>query len=188
MKCIDWFVQSYESGFGQGPGLESHGGSTYCALAALTLMDQLHNVLTRKQMASLKRWCILKQSDGFQGRPNKDTDTCYSFWVGGALKLINAYNLVNIESNERFVLETQDLITGGLAKYPDSIPGKYLFFIIFFILLLSLWSDPMHTYLGLSGLALNSMNNALLAVNPALNISERAVKHLKQLHAQWLTS
>jgi prenyltransferase beta subunit len=53
---------------------------------------------------------------------------------------------------------------------------------------MSLWSDPMHTYLGLSGLALNSMNNALLAVNPALNISERAVKHLKQLHAQWLTS
>jgi hypothetical protein len=28
-------------GFGQGPWLEAHGGSTYCAVAALTLMGKL---------------------------------------------------------------------------------------------------------------------------------------------------
>lgn len=32
---------SYEGGVGQGPGLEAHGGSTYCAVAALSLMGRL---------------------------------------------------------------------------------------------------------------------------------------------------
>ena len=85
-------------------------------------MDELKQ-LNEQQLSSLKRWCLYRQVDGFQGRPNKDTDTCYSFWVGGALKLIDAYALVNAQENERFILSTQDPITGGLAKYPDSIPG-----------------------------------------------------------------
>lgn len=88
-------------------------------------MDQLQNVLTHKEIAALKRWCLLKQYNGFQGRPNKDTDTCYSFWVGAALKLLDAYDLVNHNLNSSFILSTQDTITGGLAKYPDSIPGNY---------------------------------------------------------------
>lgn len=30
--------QGYDAAFGQGPELESHGGSTFCALASLHLM------------------------------------------------------------------------------------------------------------------------------------------------------
>lgn len=86
-------------------------------------MDEMKQ-LSGRQVSALKRWCLYRQVDGFQGRPNKDTDTCYSFWVGGALKLIDAYNLVNVQQNELFILSTQDPITGGLAKYPDTVPGR----------------------------------------------------------------
>eukprot|EP01042_Synura_sphagnicola_P001706 gene1706-2000_t len=38
------YIQScrtYEGGFGLTPGAEAHGGSTYCALASLSLMGRL---------------------------------------------------------------------------------------------------------------------------------------------------
>ena len=34
--------QTYEGGFSGAPGLEAHGGYTYCGLAALTLMKAQH--------------------------------------------------------------------------------------------------------------------------------------------------
>jgi hypothetical protein len=37
----NYFSPVCAGGFGQGPWLEAHGGSTYCAVAALTLMGKL---------------------------------------------------------------------------------------------------------------------------------------------------
>ena len=34
---------NYEGTFGQGPNLEAHGGSTYCAIASLALMGRLND-------------------------------------------------------------------------------------------------------------------------------------------------
>ncbi|KRT80099.1 hypothetical protein AMK59_7518, partial [Oryctes borbonicus] len=41
-KATEYILQSltYEYGFAQGPELEAHGGSTYCALASLALMGK----------------------------------------------------------------------------------------------------------------------------------------------------
>lgn len=33
----------------------------------------------------LIKWCLDRQSTGFQGRPNKQPDTCYCFWIGASL-------------------------------------------------------------------------------------------------------
>ena len=63
------------------------GGSTYCALASLVLMNRLETSLTSDQLEKIKRWCIFRQKSGFHGRPNKPVDTCYSFWVGASLKV-----------------------------------------------------------------------------------------------------
>ena len=38
-------MQAFDGAFGQGPGLESHGGSTYCAIAALSLIGRLDEVV-----------------------------------------------------------------------------------------------------------------------------------------------
>ena len=46
------------------------------------------------------------------------------------------------------------------------------------------FSDPLHTYLGLCGLALMG-EPGLATVHPALNISQRAADHLFNIHKKW---
>lgn len=119
--------QTYEGAFAQGPEHEAHGGSTFCAVASLMLMNQLDQVLNRKQIESLKRWCVFKQVEGFAGRPNKDPDTCYSFWIGATLKLLSAHDLINQEKDVEFARSAEDGRTGGIAKYSYSYPGQKIF-------------------------------------------------------------
>ena len=88
-------------------------------------MNKLTQVLNSKKLERLKRWCLMKQVSGFQGRPNKDPDTCYSFWVGATLKLLNSYHLMNEEENVDFVLSTEDDEVGGLSKFPQNSSGIY---------------------------------------------------------------
>ena len=156
---------SFEGGVGQGPGLEAHGGSTFCAVAALSLMGRLGE-LGSERLTGLERWCVMRQAEGFMGRPNKPEDTCYSFWVGATLKLLSRLELCDWPASRRFVLSTQDPVTGGLAKWADTQP------------------DPLHTYLGLSGLALQG-EPGLRALQPALNISQRAAEWLHSVQQTW---
>lgn len=167
-KTIDFISKSmsYDYGIGQGPELESHGGVTYCAVAALCLMGKLHEVFSKKQLEGLKRWAIFRQVSGFQGRPNKAEDTCYSFWVGATLKLLEIFQMVNYEENRDYIMSTQYSVEGGFSKWVDST------------------ADPMHTYLGLGGLSLMG-EEELLEINPALNISQRATAHLHSIHESW---
>ncbi|CAH2087485.1 unnamed protein product [Euphydryas editha] len=166
-RATDYIINSigYDYGIAQCPELESHGGTTFCALATLSLTNQLDK-LTEYQIERLKRWLLFRQIDGFQGRPNKPVDTCYSFWVGASLKILDALHLSNYSNNRNYVYETQDYVVGGFSKWPDTC------------------TDPMHTYLGLAGLSLIG-ENGLLEIVPTLNITKRAHDHLKTLHEKW---
>ncbi|KAK2163207.1 hypothetical protein NP493_1477g00021 [Ridgeia piscesae] len=155
---------SYDGAFGQGPGLEAHGGSTFCAVASLMLMGRLHSTLTPRQREHLKRWCIMRQQTGFQGRPNKPADTCYSFWVGATLKLLDAFNFTNAYHNHSFLMETQHKLMGGFAKWPDCNP------------------DVLHAYFGVCGLSLMG-EPGVKVMHAALNVSQSAADHLVALHA-----
>lgn len=145
--------------------MESHGGSSYCAIATLALMNEL-NRLTNQQLNGLKRWLMQRQEDGFQGRPNKPVDTCYSFWVGASLKILDMYHLINLEKNKEYLMMTQDSLLGGFAKWVNTR------------------ADPLHAYLGLAGLSLMK-DEELNEVFPALNITIRAHEHLQKLHKSW---
>jgi len=59
------------------------------------------------------RWLVSRQVEGVQGRPNKPDDTCYTFWIGATLKLLDVATLVDWKEILKFVLTTQDPITGG---------------------------------------------------------------------------
>ena len=68
-----------------------------------------------------------KLTGGFCGRINKRGDTCYSFWVGGALDVLGHVGLMDMKANRRFLLgQTQHLI-GGFGKLPgvEYRPGEY---------------------------------------------------------------
>ncbi|RIB01474.1 terpenoid cyclases/protein prenyltransferase alpha-alpha toroid [Gigaspora rosea] len=145
--------QSYDYGIGQGPGLESHGGSTYCAIASLYLLNKLDEGLLSKDKTIF--WLISRQESGFQGRANKPPDACYSFWIGASLMILDSFEFIDYEQNYDFLMETRSF--GGFAKCPGSYP------------------DVMHTYMGVAGLSLMEESKKL---DPALNISLKARKNL----------
>ncbi|XP_077290980.1 geranylgeranyl transferase type-1 subunit beta [Arctopsyche grandis] len=166
-KATKYIIDSigYDYGIAQGPELESHGGTTFCAIATLSLTDQLDK-LSPQQVEGIKRWLVNRQVDGFQGRPNKPVDTCYSFWIGATLKILGVLELTDYNENRRYILDTQDMIVGGFSKWPQT------------------GSDPLHTYLGLGGLSLIGEKH-LNQVMPSLNITTRAFDSLKELHQKW---
>jgi geranylgeranyl transferase type-1 subunit beta len=64
-------------------------GSTYCVIAALSMLGA-----NMKNRVDTVHWLVTRQVSteddtyaGFNGRINKPADTCYSFWVGGALNV-----------------------------------------------------------------------------------------------------
>jgi len=144
--------QSFDYALSQGPGQESHGGPTYCGIAALVLANKLQD-LSHKD--ALVKWCIERQLVGFQGRINKKDDTCYSFWIGGSLQLLNSYQFVNAKMVRSFSISCQNQI-GGFSKWPDIFP------------------DVLHTYFGLCGLSLIG-EPGLLPIDCSLGITKRAL-------------
>lgn len=97
--------QRYDCGISQHYEMESHGGTTFCAVAALRLSGQLEQTLSPKTIERMKRWLVFRQEDGFNGRPNKPVDTCYSFWIGSTLKILDAFQLTDFKSNRKYVYD-----------------------------------------------------------------------------------
>ncbi|CAM8957896.1 unnamed protein product [Rhodiola kirilowii] len=136
--------QSYDGGFGLIPGSESHGGATYCAVASLQLMGFIEvDFLLGAPKASiinfplLLEWCLQRQADdgGHQGRSNKDSDTCYAFWIGGTMKILGAQRFIDKKALRDFLLTCQTQY-GGFSKFPSNLPDLY------------------HSYYGLSAFSL----------------------------------
>ena len=76
--------QNYDGGFGIQKNLESHGGTTYCAIASLKLLDKLDEM----NKSGAIHWLVSRQDFGFHGRVNKPDDTCYAYWICGSLQVI----------------------------------------------------------------------------------------------------
>ncbi|KAG8465485.1 hypothetical protein KFE25_002792 [Diacronema lutheri] len=85
-RTAEWIAtcQTYEGGLGGEPGLEAHGGYTFCGTAALSLLGRLDALRAAPLLAWLAS-CQKRLEGGFHGRTNKLVDGCYSFWQGGAI-------------------------------------------------------------------------------------------------------
>ncbi|GAB0205483.1 geranylgeranyl transferase type-1 subunit beta [Grus japonensis] len=180
-KAIDYIRRSmsYDNGLAQGAGLESHGGSTFCGIASLCLMGKLEEVFSEKELNRIRRWCIMRQQNGYHGRPNKPVDTCYSFWVGATLKLLNIFQYTNFEKNRNYILSTQDRLVGGFAKWPDSHPDAlHAYFGICGLSLIG-EPDPLWRSIMLEGMCINllprELSSGVLFANRALGCIKRSV-------------
>ncbi|XP_047496628.1 protein farnesyltransferase subunit beta-like [Penaeus chinensis] len=132
MRC-----QTYEGGFSGTPGMEAHGGYTFCGLAALTLLHAHHLCDT----PALLRWATNRQmrfEGGFQGRTNKLVDGCYSFWQGGLFPILHtllaqedAVNMsaerwmFNQEALQEYLLICCQHPRGGLIDKPGKASDFY---------------------------------------------------------------
>ena len=110
---------------------EGHGGSTFCGTAALVLLGKLDEVLSINEWRKdLIRWCTHRQVGGMQGRPNKNEDTCYSYWIGGTLRLLSRQDdLLDRKALVTYIMNCQQPKMGGFSKligmYPDILHSFY---------------------------------------------------------------
>lgn len=133
-------------------GLEGHGGYTYCALSALYLMGKL-----KEKNENLIEWLLFRQEiGGFNGRPHKDQDTCYSFWVGASLSILDSLKFIDGSKSIQFTLSCQ-FDHGGICKCQGVYP------------------DPLHSFMSISGLALLEYES-LNPIFPPIGITKRCLK------------
>lgn len=154
--------QTYEGGFGLRPGCETQGGATYCAVAALTLMQRLPDVLDIQQQSTLLQWCLRREQEGYEGRTGKDPDTCYCFWVGATIAMLRGdIRETDLQRTRRFILdECQNARYGGFAKFPDGFP------------------DILHSYYSLCWLSM--AEDLPIALHVPLGISQRKWQQYRQ--------
>lgn len=77
---------NFDGGFGAVPGAESHAGQIFCCVAALSIGNGLHYI----NEDLLGWWLCERQCDsgGLNGRPEKQADVCYSWWILSSLSIL----------------------------------------------------------------------------------------------------
>eukprot|EP01029_Cantina_marsupialis_P007150 TRINITY_DN1789_c0_g1_i1.p1 TRINITY_DN1789_c0_g1~~TRINITY_DN1789_c0_g1_i1.p1 ORF type:complete len:360 (+),score=87.34 TRINITY_DN1789_c0_g1_i1:75-1154(+) len=174
---------SMQGSYGLMPECEGHGGSTYCAVACLYLMDEVDSYYADfpEEQEALTFWLVDRVTEnGIQGRPGKPWDTCYSFWIGASLKMLNAFDLVDYEGGIEFIAACIDWDQGGFGKQEDAM------------------SDPVHSFFSVCGLSFFVRNNPssedfekvedipLKPLSPCLQIGTDVFERLKSLHESWV--
>jgi len=61
-------------------------------------MNRLESCFEAHELEQIKKWCLFRQKSGFQGRPNKPVDTCYSFWLGASLEVRDANSVFRLQN------------------------------------------------------------------------------------------
>ncbi|KAL9638349.1 MAG: hypothetical protein Q9204_001537 [Flavoplaca sp. TL-2023a] len=99
---------------------------------------------------------------GLTGRCNKVADTCYTFWAGGSLSILESIHLLDQQALRRYLLEKTQHRIGGFGKLPGDAP------------------DIMHSCLGLAGLA-DMGEPDLMPYDPSSCLSIKAKQRLESL-------
>lgn len=170
---------NYNGGMSSRSKDESHLGLTFVGIACLRLLNY---DLTQPIFQKTTNWLVHRHVDyppslytqeytyyveedigGFNGRENKFSDTCYSWWCTGSLEMLDLENLklLDLKSAQKYLLQhTQSALMGGFGKDPDSTP------------------DPFHSFLGIACFSLWNKHQAeedrvdLDSIDPTMVISQ----------------
>ncbi|KAF8002117.1 hypothetical protein HF325_003082 [Metschnikowia pulcherrima] len=151
--------RNFDGGFGMCPGAESHAAQVYTCVGALALCDSLDKV-EEKTAAWLSERQV-PASGGFNGRPEKLPDVCYSWWVLLSLAALEKAHWISFEALETFIFECQDHAAGGFSDRPGN------------------QTDVYHTCFALAGLSLMYAEKYGLAeVDPVLCLPKRCLEKI----------
>lgn len=152
--------ENFDGGFGMFPGAESHAAQVYTCVGALALCDSLDSLSPKTAVWLSERQ--VKSSGGFNGRPEKLPDVCYSWWVLLSLSAIGKAHYISFDMLESFILDCQDLEAGGFADRPDN------------------QTDVYHTCFALAGLSLMfNEKYDMEPIDPVLCLPKSAAANIK---------
>mmetsp|Transcript_11884 Transcript_11884/g.24532 ORF Transcript_11884/g.24532 Transcript_11884/m.24532 type:complete len:383 (-) Transcript_11884:891-2039(-) len=136
-KAVEYIAscQNMDGGFGSMKGAESHAGQVFCCVGALSIAKSLEVI---RHPDLLGWWLAERQCDsgGLNGRPEKQADVCYSWWILSVLSIIDRLDWISGEKLAGFIAKAQDPEDGGIADRPEDMP------------------DIFHTFFGICGLSL----------------------------------
>lgn len=162
-KAVEYILecQNFDGGFGCIRGAESHAGQVFCCVGALSLAGVLSN-LDKDASERLAFWLCERQlpCGGFNGRPDKLEDVCYSWWVLASLAMLNHIDFIDGSGLTAFIVRCQDPVDGGFADRPGDMP------------------DVFHTFFGLAGLSLLG-DSRLSSIDPTYALPTDVVRKLK---------
>ncbi|KAF4691938.1 hypothetical protein FOZ60_014425 [Perkinsus olseni] len=139
-----------------------HAAYTFCAVAALALLGQKAD---ENEDWRLGHWLAERQipkHGGFNGRPEKAPDVCYSWWITSALAVLGKLHWIDSDALTGFILRAQEEDEGGIADRPGDVP------------------DVFHTFFGLAGLSLLDRSGSfhLRRVDPVWALPVETVRRL----------
>jgi len=164
MKC-----ENFDGAFGMLPGAESHAAQVFTCLGTLAITNSLHLVNDVK----LGNWLSERQvlpSGGFNGRPEKLPDVCYSWWVLSSLSILGKKHWIDADKLEHYILACQDLEKGGISDREDN------------------QTDVFHTCFGITGLSLiESKTFPFSKIDPIYCLPTTVSEKLKKWPADYQT-
>jgi geranylgeranyl transferase type-2 subunit beta len=114
---------SLDGHFGCVFGAESHAGQVFCCIVALSFAKSLHLL-----DADLLPWLLAEHQvdlGGLNGRPEKQVDRCYLWWILLALSILGHISGINGDKLATFMLKCQDKNDGGIADWPDNMANVF---------------------------------------------------------------
>ena len=179
-SAVDYILacRNLDGGFGCVIGAESHAGQVFCCIGALAIAKSIHR-LHDNGVELLGWWLAERQVDsgGLNGRPEKQADVCYSWWILSALSILGKVSWINGDKLASFILKAQDDEDGGISDRPDDMP------------------DVFHTFFGIAGLSLlghlhsvrdhapnnidNNINNNFRLIDPVYALPTDVCQRLK---------
>jgi len=96
---------NFDGAYGTSPGAESHSGQVFTCVGALTIAGRLDLVNQEK----LAAWLSERQlkNGGLNGRPEKQEDVCYSWWVMSSLAMLDKLHWIDGKKLAAFILGCQ---------------------------------------------------------------------------------
>lgn len=134
-----------------------HINLAFCCVGALAILNSL-DIIDK----DLLGWWLSERQvkdGGLNGRPEKLSDVCYSWWVLSCLSIIGKLGWIDQPKLMSWILSCQDDETGGIADKPGNI------------------SDVYHTCFGIAGLSLMGYPN-LLPVDPRYCMTKETIDRL----------
>lgn len=156
------FVQqceNFDGGYGCVPGGESHAGQVFTCVAALSIAGALSSCQT-----DLLGWWLCERQcpgGGLNGRPQKEADVCYSWWVLSSLCMLERNQWIDGGSLRSYILSCQDEEAGGISDKPgDEV-------------------DVFHTFFGIAGLSL-LRSDGVRPIDPTFALPVHTMQRLRQ--------
>ena len=130
------------------------------------LLAQIGNGLDSVDRDQLGWWLSERQCDsgGLNGRPEKQADVCYSWWVLSVMAILDRLDWIDSDKLITFILQCQNEEDGGIADRPGDE------------------ADVFHTFFGICGLSflgyLDTAGVKHVDVNPTFAMPVDVVERL----------